>query len=51
MPKIQVPITKPKTISEVRKVFSEARQRQLSSQGPMTLEKVQALQATMKPRP
>ncbi|TDU67160.1 hypothetical protein EI77_03361 [Prosthecobacter fusiformis] len=50
MPKPQTHTVKPMTVLEIRKVFSEALQRQLSLQGPMTVAKVQALQATMKPR-
>lgn len=39
---------KPTKDSEARKVFSAARREQLRKQGPMTVEKVEVLQQTMK---
>ena len=51
MPKIQLHTIKPLSAVEIRKIFSEGLQQQLKKQGPMTVTKVQALQATMKSKP
>ena len=45
----KTPSKKPTPPSEIIKALREARQKQLASQGPMTLEAVRQLQATMKP--
>ncbi|WP_395734332.1 hypothetical protein [Prosthecobacter sp.] len=45
----KTPSKKPTPPSEIIKALREARQKQLASQGPMTLEAVRRNQATMKP--